>query len=100
MPGEDLALAFVDARPVLVRKGWEYSLLVRSSERYSNQRCTGCHDPHGKTGHVSMLLDPTSETCLRCHGVGDARLRYENHWGLGDVIQRPCWECHPNAHSH
>jgi len=100
LPGDDLALAFVDARPVLVRKGWEYSLLVRSSERYSGQRCTGCHDAHGKAAHPSMLLDPTSETCLRCHGVGDARLRYENHWGLGDVIQRPCWECHPNAHAH
>ena len=35
LPGEDLALAFVDARPKLVRKGWEYSLLVQSSQRYS-----------------------------------------------------------------
>lgn len=100
LPGEDLALAFVDARPKLVRKGWEYSLLIQSSPRYSNQRCTDCHDPHGKAAHVSLLLDPTSETCLRCHGVGDARLRFENHWGLGDVIQRPCWDCHPNAHAH
>jgi predicted CXXCH cytochrome family protein len=99
-PGEDLAGAFVDARPKVEGKGWEYSLLVQSSQRYSTQRCTDCHDPHGKTGHPSMLLDPTSETCLRCHGVGSARLRFENHWGLGDAIKHPCWGCHHNAHSH
>jgi predicted CXXCH cytochrome family protein len=100
MPGEDLAAAFVDARPILVRKGWEYSLLVQSSQPYSTQRCIDCHDPHGKTGHPSMLLDPTSETCLRCHGVGSARLSFENHLGMGDVTKRLCWDCHPNAHSH
>jgi predicted CXXCH cytochrome family protein len=100
MPGEDLAAAFVDAQPKLVRKGWEYSLLVQSSQPFSNQRCTDCHDPHGKAGHASMLLDPSSETCLRCHGVGSARLAFENHWGLGDATKRLCWECHRNAHTH
>lgn len=100
MPGEDLALTFVDARPMLVRKGWEYSQLIKSPESYSRQRCTDCHDPHGKTDHPSMLLDATSETCLRCHGVGSARSQFENHWGLGDATKRACWDCHPNAHAH
>jgi predicted CXXCH cytochrome family protein len=100
MPGEDLTAAFVDARPKLERKGWEYSLLVQSPQRYASQRCTDCHDPHGKAAHPSMLLDPTSETCLRCHGVGSARLSFENHAGPGDGIKRPCWECHHNAHAH
>jgi predicted CXXCH cytochrome family protein len=100
LPGENLASAFVDAKPVLVRKGWEYSLLVKSAQSYSILRCTGCHDPHGKTAHPSMLLDPSSEVCLRCHGVGSERLQYENHWGLGDATKRACWECHPKAHDH
>ncbi len=102
VPGEDLSLAFVDAQPKRVRPGWEYSLLVQSSRFFADQRCTDCHDPHGaRAAQSSMLLDVTSETCLRCHGKGDARLAFENHWGLGDVVKRPCWECHrPSVHSH
>lgn len=99
-PGDDLGLGFADAEPILVRKGWEYSLFVQSSDRYSHQLCTDCHDPHGTTGKPSMLIDATSETCLRCHGIGNQRLRYENHWGLVNAIEKPCWRCHPNAHSH
>ena len=38
MGGEDLAGAFVDPRPKLVRKGWDYSLLVQFSQRYPSQR--------------------------------------------------------------
>ena len=98
-PGQDLHLGFVDAKPVLVRKGWEYSLFVQSAERYSKQLCTDCHDPHGKES-PSMLVDATSELCLRCHGVGSDRLAYENHWGLGNVIKWPCWDCHRKAHQH
>jgi predicted CXXCH cytochrome family protein len=102
LPGGDLTTAFVDAKPKLVRAGWEYSLLVQSSKTFAEQRCTACHDPHGgKAAAPSMLRDATSETCLRCHGKGDARLEFENHWGLGNVIEKPCWECHrPSTHSH
>jgi len=99
-PGHDLTTAFVDAEPKVARKGWEYSTFVRSSARYAAQRCTDCHDPHGRPGHPAMLKDPTSETCLRCHGVGRARLRYQNHASLGDVTRKPCWTCHRDAHSH
>ncbi|MBM4034008.1 MAG: hypothetical protein FJ291_19830 [Planctomycetes bacterium] len=99
-PGEDLAAAFVDAKPKVARKGWEYSAFVRSTARYAAQRCTDCHDPHGRPGGHAMLKDPTSETCLRCHGVGRARLRYQNHAGLGDATKKPCWQCHRNAHAH
>lgn len=97
-PGRDLALAFVDSRPKLARKGWEYSLFVQAAARYSSQRCTDCHDPHGRPGSPSMLRDPTSETCLRCHGIGRLRLRFKNHWGLGDATKKPCWNCHRNSH--
>ena len=99
-PGDDLTAGFRDARPILVRKSWEYSLFVQSTESYAKQLCTDCHDPHGKSANPSMLLDATSEICLRCHGIGNQRLRFKNHWGLGDAIKRRCWECHPNAHSH
>jgi len=54
-----------------------------------------------KAGNIRCWFSPPSAIpSQRCHGVGDARLRFENHWGLGDVIQRPCWDCHPNAHAH
>jgi predicted CXXCH cytochrome family protein len=99
-PGEDLASAFVDAKPKVARKGWEHSTFIRSADRYSAQRCTDCHDPHGRLGGHAMLKDPTSETCLRCHGIGRARLRYQNHASLGDATKKPCWQCHRNAHAH
>ena len=99
-PGQDLVSGFVDAKPILVRKGWEYSLFIQSSERYSIQLCTDCHDPHGKNDNPSMFKDATNEMCLRCHGVGSMRYNFENHWGLGNVLEWPCWDCHKNAHSH
>lgn len=99
-PGQDLALGFVDAKPKLERKGWEYSLFVRAVEEYARQLCTDCHDPHGRAGNPSMLKDPTNETCLRCHGLGRARLRFENHGAVGNVTSKLCWSCHRNAHSH
>ena len=99
-PGQDLATGFVDARPKLARKGWEYSSFAQASEAYSNQSCTDCHDPHGRPAHPSMLKDPTNEICLRCHGVGRARLRFQNHGAVGDVTKKTCWACHRNAHAH
>ena len=99
-PGSDLAELFADAKPKLVRKGWEYSLFAQADKRYSRQRCTRCHDAHGRIGKPAMLKDPTNEMCFRCHGLGRARLRYENHWGLGDATKKPCWDCHRNVHSH
>ena len=99
-PGGDLARAFVDARPKLVRKGWEYSLFAQADRRYARQLCTDCHDPHGRRGQAAMLKDPTNGICFRCHGLGRARLRYKNHWGLGDATKKPCWTCHQNTHDH
>ena len=99
-PGDDLAEFFVDAQPRRNGHGWEYSLLLRAEPNYAKQLCTDCHDPHGKPGSVAMLKDPTSETCLKCHGLGNQRLRYENHWGLGNAIEKPCWQCHKNTHAH
>ena len=99
-PGQDLTAAFADARPKLVRKGWEYSLFVQAAEKYARQLCTDCHDPHGRPGSPAMLKDPTNEICLRCHGVGRARFRFESHGGVGDVTRKLCWSCHPNAHAH
>lgn len=98
-PGEDLKQAFVDARPLLARKGWEYSLLQQAPEKYASQLCTDCHDSHGKAGNPAMLKDATSETCLRCHGVGSLRAQFENHWGVGNALVRRCWECH-SSHTH
>jgi predicted CXXCH cytochrome family protein len=99
-PGEDLAEYFTDAQPKRNGWGWEYSLLVQAPKRYAEQRCTDCHHPHGRRDTVSMLNDPTNETCLKCHGVGSARWRFENHWGLGNALEKPCWQCHSNTHSH
>ena len=100
-PGDDLAAAFVDARPKLVRKGWEYSLLAGADKRYAAQRCTTCHDPHGRPGRKAMLKDASNEMCFRCHApTPRARLRYRNHWGLGDATTKPCWKCHQNTHDH
>lgn len=99
-PGDDLAVHFIDAKPLRNGQGWEYSLLTGAAERYANQRCTDCHDAHNKPGTAAMLKDPTSELCLTCHGIGNQRLLYENHWGLGNAIEKPCWQCHRNTHSH
>jgi len=99
-PGQDLATGFVDARPKLARKGWEYSSFAQASGAYSNQSCTDCHDPHGRSAQPSMLKDPTNEICLRCHGVGRARLRFQNHGAVGDVTRKACWACHRNMHAH
>jgi predicted CXXCH cytochrome family protein len=101
LPGDDLTMCFVDAKPSLVRKGWEYSLLTQSSKFYSSQLCTGCHNPHGTiTNNHAMLKDPSNEMCLRCHGIGRKRYNFENHWGLGNALIQPCWDCHQNAHVH
>jgi predicted CXXCH cytochrome family protein len=99
-PGEELSEFFDDARPKRNGAGWEYSLLAGASDEYAEQLCTDCHHPHGKAGSPAMLKDPTSETCLKCHGVGNQRLRYENHWGLCNAIEKPCWHCHKNTHAH
>jgi len=99
-PGTDLAAVFVDAKPVIVGKGWEYSLLIQSAPAYARQLCTDCHDPHGRD-NPAMLIDATSEICLRCHAkTQSARLAYENHWGLGNCVKTPCWKCHRNSHQH
>ena len=100
IPGDDLAACFTDAKPLRNGQGWEYSLLINAAERYANQRCTDCHDSHNKPGTAAMLKDPTSEQCLTCHGIGNQRLLFENHWGLGNAIEKPCWQCHKNTHSH
>jgi predicted CXXCH cytochrome family protein len=100
LPGEDLTRYFVDAKPTLVRNGCEYSLFVQSSKRYSVQLCTDCHNPHGTNNNYAMLNDTSNEICLRCHGIGSMRFNFENHWGLGNVLNWPCWDCHKNAHAH
>ena len=99
-PGHDLTLGFVDSRPVTTPKGGEYSTFVLSPEPYSNQLCTDCHDPHGKTGNPSMLGDPTSALCKRCHWnplSGIAQVDEERHWG---AHKYPCWYCHEYTHIH
>ena len=99
-PGDDLAQFFVDAKPRRNGKGWEYSLLMEAAAKYAAQRCTDCHEPMRTTPESTALKDTTSETCLKCHGIGNQRLRYENHWGLGNALEKPCWQCHKNTHSH
>ena len=94
-PGQDMTLGFVDDKPVIARKGGEYSLLVLSPDYYAKQVCIDCHDPHGKNDNASMLIDGTSETCLRCHRINFPDL--STHWGAD---KSPCWECHNYAHTH
>lgn len=94
-PGRDLELAFVDAKPLIVQKGGEYSLLVQAPEYYADQVCTDCHDPHGMTENPRMLIDSTSGLCLRCHG--DSITDLESHWGADKA---PCWDCHEYVHTH
>ena len=94
-PGQDMALGFVDDKPVIARKGGEYSLLVQSPEYYAKQVCMDCHDPHGRNENPSMLIHGTSETCLRCHRISFPDL--STHWGAD---KSPCWECHDYAHTH
>jgi predicted CXXCH cytochrome family protein len=100
VPGTDLASSFIDAKPILVRKGWEYSLFVQSADEYASQLCTDCHEPHGIHENAALLIDASNEICLKCHGIGSKRLDYENHWGLGNVLEWPCWDCHRKTHSH
>ena len=94
-PGQDLTTAFVDAKPLVIRKGKEYSLLVQAPEYYAMQLCTDCHDPHGRTENPNMLIDATSGLCLKCHG--DSFTDLELHWGADKA---PCWECHEYVHTH
>ena len=99
-PGQDLTLGFVDDKLIVDTKGGEYSTFVHSPEPYSNQVCTDCHDPHGKTENPSMLIYPTSALCLRCHGnpiTGIAYVNEEIHWG---AHKHTCWFCHIYAHLH
>ena len=99
-PGQDLSLGFVDSRPVASSKGGEYSTFVNSPAPYSSQLCTDCHNPHGKTGNSSMLVDPTSALCKRCHWnplSGIAQVDEERHWGAD---KHHCWHCHEYTHVH
>jgi len=99
-PGDDLALGFVDSRPIVSTKGGEYSTFIRSPKPYSDQLCTDCHEPHGGSGNPSMLIDSTSALCLRCHGdpLSDvARVDEESHWG---AHRHTCWSCHDYVHLH
>ncbi len=100
LPGQDLSLGFVDNKPITVAKGGEYSTFINSPKPYSNQVCTDCHDPHGKTGSFSMLAVPTSALCLRCHGnplTDIAQVNEDRHWG---AQKHTCWFCHEYTHLH
>lgn len=94
-PGEDLTLGFIDARPKIIERGQEYSLLVQAPEYYAKHICTDCHDPHDRTENLNMLIDATSGICLRCH---ESKIRdLAGHWGAD---RAPCWDCHKYAHTH
>jgi predicted CXXCH cytochrome family protein len=94
-PGQDLTLGFIDAKPVLAKKGQEYSSFVQAPEYYSKQLCTDCHDPHNNNGIRYMLTDTTNGLCLRCHEFSEDDL--ETHWGADQTV---CWECHNYTHTH
>lgn len=99
-PGSDLTVAFVDSQPVTTLHGGEYSTFVNSPEPYSSQLCTDCHDPHGNSGVPSLLRDPTSNLCKRCHSnplAGIDQVDEERHWG---AHRHNCWDCHDYTHLH
>jgi predicted CXXCH cytochrome family protein len=100
LPGEDLNVAFIDSKPVTTFQGGEYSTFVNSPEPYSDQLCTDCHNPHGNEEAQSMLVDPSSTLCKRCHSnplSGIDQVDEESHWGAD---RHNCWECHDYAHLH
>lgn len=100
LPGDDLAVSFIDSAPVATLQGGEYSTFVNSPEPYSSQLCTDCHNPHGNGEVVSMLVDPSSTLCKRCHSnplSGIDQVDEESHWGAD---RHNCWECHDYAHLH
>ena len=99
-PGDNLASAFVDDRPIADTRGGEYSTFINAPEPYSSQNCTDCHDPHGKAGNPSLLVRSTSALCLRCHGnplSGIVQVGPERHWGAD---KHNCWFCHKYTHTH
>ena len=99
-PGKDLTLGFIDNQPITVTKGGEYSTFVNSPGLYSYQLCTDCHASHGKAGSPSMLVNPTSALCLKCHGdflTGIVQVNEKVHWG---AYKHTCWTCHEYAHVH
>ncbi|MFC1558318.1 cytochrome c3 family protein [candidate division KSB1 bacterium] len=95
IPGEDLTLGFVDAKPKVAKRSDEYSSLMQAPDYFAKLICTDCHDPHNKQNNPSMLIDASNGTCLKCHEDYTKDLAVHK-----EVDKKHCWECHKYAHTH
>jgi len=66
-PGDDLAKAFVDAKPTSAGRNQQYSEFAQGKHAQVGVTCVTCHDPHDMTSNRGQLRKPVTELCLGCH---------------------------------
>lgn len=95
-PGDDLAQAFIDAKPTTAGRNQQYSEWKMSKHATAGAGCVKCHEPHGvNTTQPNQLPKPVNELCLGCHAGKDMKTHAPSA-----AADATCATCHMRQGKH